>query len=145
MVKPAAIKIAQGQMSDIEVFHTPRRLLRAIAGHSLAKKSQFEAKLASFGRTQVPCVIPPFGRKFRMIEVIARELVAVSRQRRAVLRRQYSQAHEQAQPKHVGPAAHHAAWKLKWHVKSCARGWDQTKNPGEIPGLLASSLTEVIC
>src|SRR6266403_2110141 len=79
MIKLSAIQIAQCEMRDVEILHVPSRGSRRGAADGLAEECQLESKAPSVRRFQIPSVIPPLRLKVRMIEMIARKFVAVSR------------------------------------------------------------------
>src|SRR6266403_4446478 len=79
MIKLSAIQIAQCEMRDVEILHVPSRGSRRVAADGLAEECQLESKAPSVRRFQIPSVIPPLRLKVRMIEMIARKFVAVSR------------------------------------------------------------------
>src|SRR5713226_2817502 len=74
-------------MRGVEIPHLPSGGLRGITADGLPKESQFESESPAVSRFQISGVVPPFGLKIRVIEMIARKFVAVSRQVGAVLRR----------------------------------------------------------
>src|SRR5258706_4440581 len=74
-----AIEIAQREMSEVEILHLPGRDLLGIAADGLPEESQFESKPPAVSRFQISGVVPPLGLKIRMIEMIARKFVLVSR------------------------------------------------------------------
>ena len=61
-----------------EYAGTPHNL-GFLAIDALAEKRQLETKATAVGTMQIARVIPPLGLKLRMIEVIARERVAIAR------------------------------------------------------------------
>src|SRR6266852_617514 len=87
MEKLPAIEIAQREMREVEILHIPDANLPGIAADGLAEEGQFESEAVALGRFQISGVVPPLGLKVRMIEIIAREFVAISGQSGAVLRR----------------------------------------------------------
>jgi hypothetical protein len=87
MVKLASIKIAQREMRQVEILHFPSAGLCGIAAYSLAEESQFESETVAVRGFDISGVVPPFGLKIRMIEMVAWKFVVVPRQGGAVLRR----------------------------------------------------------
>ncbi len=79
VIKLPAIEIAQREMSEVEILHLPGRDLLGIAADGLPEESQFESKPPAVSRFQISGVVPPLGLKIRMIEMIARKFVPVSR------------------------------------------------------------------
>src|SRR5260370_22120623 len=73
-------------MREVEIPHLPDGGLRGIAADGLPKESQFESESPAVRGFQIPSVVPPFGLKIRVIKMIARKFVTVSRQGDAVLR-----------------------------------------------------------
>ena len=96
VIKLPAIQITQREMREVKILHLPGSNLSGIAADGLPEESQFEPKPPVVGPFQISGVVPPFGLKIRMIEMISRELVMVSRQGGAVLRR------KRLQKKHRG-------------------------------------------
>src|SRR2546430_17674671 len=80
MINLPAVEIAQSEMGEIDIPQLPGSRLRRIAANSLPEESQLKSKPVAIRRFQISSVVPPFGLIVRMIEVIAREFVAVSRQ-----------------------------------------------------------------
>ena len=78
--------IAQRQVRQIKVAHIPIAGCSLLALHALPEKCQLKAEAVSVGGFQVAGVIPPLGFVVRMIEVIARKFVLISRQRLLILR-----------------------------------------------------------
>src|SRR6266404_1537067 len=74
-------------MREIEIFYVPGRCLCGIAAHGLPKKGQFESEAVAIARFQISRVVPPLRLKFRVIKMVARKFIVVTRQSRAVLRR----------------------------------------------------------
>src|SRR5260370_38467517 len=72
-------------MREVEIPHLPDGGLRGIAADGLPKESQFESESPAVRGFQIPSVVPPFGLKIRVIKMIARTFVTVSRQGYAVL------------------------------------------------------------
>src|ERR1700693_3057222 len=87
VVKLATVQIAQRQMREIDIFHVPGRCFCEIAAYGLPEKCQFESEVAPIVRFQISRVVPPLRLKFRVIEVVTREFIVVTRQGRAILRR----------------------------------------------------------
>ena len=87
MKELSLIEIAQRQVCEVEILYFPDGLVGGIATDALPEESQFESEAMALGRLQISRVIPPFRLKIWMIEMIAWEFVAVSRQRSAILRR----------------------------------------------------------
>src|SRR5437016_8252791 len=85
MIKLTTFEVAQREMREIDIPQFPGSSLRGIAANSLPEESQLKSKPVAIRRFQISGVVPPFGLIVRMIEVIARELVAVSRQGGSVL------------------------------------------------------------
>src|SRR5260370_36763 len=85
MEKLPAIQIADRESREVEILHIPGRSVRGIAADGLPEESQFESKAPAVRRFQIPGVIPPLSLKIRVIEMVAREFVTVSRQGGAVL------------------------------------------------------------
>src|SRR5712664_510685 len=79
MIELTAIQIAQSEMREVEILHVPSRGLSGITADGLPEESQFESEPPAVNRFQISGVVPPFGLKIRMIEMVAREFVAVSR------------------------------------------------------------------
>src|SRR5712664_2465326 len=79
MIKLSAIQIAQSEMREVEILHVPSSGLSGITADGLPEESQFESEPPAVNRFQISGVVPPFGLKIRMIEMVAREFVAVSR------------------------------------------------------------------
>src|SRR5260370_34728973 len=79
MIKLFAIQIAQCEMREVEILNVPGRSLRRIAADGLPEECQFESETPPVRRFQIPSVVPPLGLKVRMIEMIARKFVTVSR------------------------------------------------------------------
>src|ERR1700746_3617950 len=75
-------------MRNVEILYVPGGRLRRIAADGLPEERQFESEAPPVRGLQIPGVVPPLGLKVRMIEMIARKFVTVSRQGRAVLRRE---------------------------------------------------------
>src|SRR5690242_3674933 len=86
MIKLPSVEVAQTEMGEIEIPQFPGSSLRRIAANSLPEESQLKSKPVAIRRFQISSVVPPFGLIARMIEVIARELVAIAWQSHAVLR-----------------------------------------------------------
>src|SRR5579871_957739 len=97
VIEPLAIDVAQRKMRQIDVVNIPVASSFRIAIHALPEERQLKTKAMPIGGFQIPGVIPPLGFVFGMREVIAREFVAVARQRLLVLRRERSGDHEQQQ------------------------------------------------
>src|SRR2546429_9494645 len=81
-------------MGEIEIPQFPGSRPRRIAANSLPEESQLKSKPVAIRRFQISSVGPPFGLVVRMIEVIAREFVAVSRQGGSVLSGKRLQPHK---------------------------------------------------
>src|ERR1700682_6160818 len=76
-------------MSKIEIAHVPRLYFSGVAIHALAEKCQLESEAMPVFGLYVAGVIPPFRLEIRMIEVIARKLVAIAGQGDAVTLSRY--------------------------------------------------------
>src|SRR5260370_4822895 len=89
-----ADEITDREMCEIQVADIPAGIVRGIAAHPFTEESQFESKSAPFRGLQISGVIPPFGLKIRMAEIIAREFKTIPGYGRLELR-QYRLQHQQ--------------------------------------------------
>ena len=87
VIELPAIQVAQRQMREVEIPHLPDGVPRGIAADGLPEEGQFESEPVAVKRFQISGVVPPFTLKIRVIEMIPREFVTVSRQGGAILRR----------------------------------------------------------
>src|SRR5258707_2424593 len=113
-----AIEIAEREMRKIEVLHIPVRLriFRGLAAESFAEKSQLKPKMPAFGGAHVAGVVPPFGLKVGMVEMVARKFIAISGQRGLIVGGQQidgQQSHPQtcAVNPHESPRWDSDAWR----------------------------------
>jgi len=88
--EPAAVDIGQCEVREVHIVDAPNRsvggcLRRLLRGLALAEKHQLEAIPMAGRGAEVAGVIPPLRAILRVVEVIARELVAVSGKRDAVI------------------------------------------------------------
>jgi hypothetical protein len=67
-------------MRKIDILYIPGSSFGGIAADGLTEEGQFESEAVALACPQISRVVPPLGLKVRMIEMIAREFVAVSRQ-----------------------------------------------------------------
>src|SRR5271166_5005662 len=95
VIEALAIDITQGEMRKVEVANIPIALRLAITIHLLAKEGQLEAKAMPVGGLEIAGVVPPLGFVIGMIKVVARELVAITRQRLLVLGKQRRGANQE--------------------------------------------------
>src|SRR5215469_4682479 len=119
VIKLAAIQIAQRQVRKIQI---PRRpcSLRRIPVHPLAEKCQLESKPVPARRLKISRVVPPLRLVFRMVEVIARKRILVSRQRLLILRaRHYRPQHQRDRR---SPPTPHALPRSDSIAPPCAPG-----------------------
>jgi hypothetical protein len=79
VIKLPAIQIAQSEMREVEIPHVPGGVPGGIAANGLPEENQFESEPPAIRRFQISGVVPPFRLKIRVIEMIAREFVPVSR------------------------------------------------------------------
>jgi hypothetical protein len=84
----AAVDVAQGQVREPRVAHVPHGCgFLAPVGAAVdapAEEGQLESEAPAVFVAEIAGVIPPLGLKFGVIEVVARELIAVAGQRRTV-------------------------------------------------------------
>src|SRR5947209_7975663 len=78
VIEVSSIQVADREMSEKDVADDPRCCLLVLAINSLTEEGQLKPEPAPVAVFQVACVIPPFRRVVRVIEVVARELVSVS-------------------------------------------------------------------
>src|SRR5258708_37955833 len=71
-------------MRQIEVPDRPRRLVFGLVTLALAKKYQFEPEPFTIRSRHITRVVPPFGAKIFVFEVVLRKLLAITWQRLAI-------------------------------------------------------------
>src|SRR5208283_46365 len=84
VIKGFAVQVAKRQMRQIQIVNVPSTLFPAFTAHAFAEKRQFKAETMPIVRGHVPRVVPPFRLIFRMIEIIARKFITVTRHRNLV-------------------------------------------------------------
>src|SRR5581483_5294139 len=79
----AGVEIGHRQMREVDIVDAPRRLIfrgfTSLLG-SLAEEHQLEAVAMTIPSADVSGVIPPLGAELRVVEVIARKLVVITRE-----------------------------------------------------------------
>ncbi len=83
MQELASIDVALREMRHPNIPKIPNCLGR-LTVDSLTEESEFEAKASTLLGTKIPRVIPPFGLKLRMVEMVPRELELVTGNGQAV-------------------------------------------------------------
>src|SRR3974390_1090038 len=78
MVKPGSLNIAQRGMRQVNILNIPGLGFLCGAIHTFPEKRQLESEFMTVTGRHIPGVIPPFGLKFFMVEVVAREFILVS-------------------------------------------------------------------
>src|ERR1700733_10176766 len=72
---------------------------------SLTEESELEAKASALRSSKIPRVVPPFGLKFRMVEMVAREFEAVIGKRQPIWVIRRLRTHRQPQHQRKKPPA----------------------------------------
>src|SRR5580765_5930438 len=72
-------------MSKIQVAHIPRPGRFGVAINALPEESQFKTESMAVRRLDVAGVVPPFRLEVRMIEMIARKVVAITGKSSSIL------------------------------------------------------------
>ena len=89
IVKPAIAEIADGEMGQVQVRDGPlrRQGLRLIARHATAEEGELIAERPAGLRRDLAGVVPPFGAKFFVRPMIARERISIAFRGKAELLR----------------------------------------------------------
>jgi len=77
-------RIGESGVGQIEILHRPRRRVCGIMAFALAEKDQLETKPLTIRVCHITRVIPPFGAKVFVFEVVSGKLVTITRQRFAI-------------------------------------------------------------
>src|ERR1700741_2167313 len=82
-------------MGQVNILDVPRRGFLCISADGLPEKCQFESVVMTVGGFQISGVIPPFGLKVGMIEIVSGKFEMIAGHGSTILRSQRGEEKEQ--------------------------------------------------